>query len=281
MTKARIFSLVLWIFRTLLSRKDFFKLNKAIFLLSLRGLGILNYENDKISGERSFIKNLSIFLASSRGVFVDVGANIGNYSKLVRSVATSIDIYAFEPHPKTFNKLKSQSKKNNYVTINAACGDAETKLRLYDYGGEKSGSSHASLYQDAIKKIRQERPESWEVNVTTIDTFIKKYKINRISLLKIDTEGNELKVLYGAKESIRENIVDIIHLEFNEMNVFSRVFMKDIYDALENYSFYRMLPDGLVCLGEYHPVTLEIFAYQNIVAIRKDIIPQVQFYLHI
>ncbi len=32
-----------------------------------------------------------------------------------------------------------------------------------------------------------------------------------------------------------------------------------------------MLPDGLIFLGDYNPIYQEIFAYQNIVAIRKDL----------
>lgn len=31
-----------------------------------------------------------------------------------------------------------------------------------------------------------------------------------------------------------------------------------------------MLPDGLAPMGTYRPTTCEIFAYQNIVAIRRD-----------
>jgi len=55
------------------------------------------------------------------------------------------------------------------------------------------------------------------------------------------------------------------------MNVYSRVFFRDFYELLVNYNFFRMLPDGLIFLGKYNPIFQEIFAYQNIVAIRKDL----------
>lgn len=273
--------IVIGLFRKIFLRKVFFNLNRIIFILSLRGLGILNYETNKLSGEDFFIQKISKFLNSSDCVFFDVGANIGNYSLLIRSIAKSINIYAFEPHPKTFKKLELQGQEHNYVTINAACSDVEGKLKLYDYQGEKDGSSHASLYQNAIEQLRQADSDSWEVSVITIDQFVKENNIDKISLLKIDTEGNELKVLKGSKESIKNNIIDIIHFEFNEMNVFSRVFMKDFYEILEDYCFYRMLPDGLVHLGNYNPLTWEIFAYQNIVAIHKDILPKVKKYIEV
>ena len=85
-------------------------------------------------------------------------------------------------------------------------------------------------------------------------------------LLKIDTEGHELEVLKGFEPYIRQNKVDLIHFEFNEMNVASRVFFKDFWEFLPNYDFYRMLQDGLIPIKNYNPVYCEIFAYQNIVA---------------
>jgi hypothetical protein len=39
--------------------------------------------------------------------------------------------------------------------------------------------------------------------------------IERINLLKIDTEGFDLQVLEGAQESLRDGRIDFIYLEFN------------------------------------------------------------------
>ena len=47
-----------------------------------------------------------------------------------------------------------------------------------------------------------------EINVhtQTLDNFCLEEKINNIDVLKIDTEGNELNVLKGAKKLLLENI---------------------------------------------------------------------------
>ena len=92
---------------------------------------------------------------------------------------------------------------------------------------------------------------------------------NNYGLDKIDVEGNEFSVLRGMKMALLSGKVNAIHFEFNEMNVMSRIFFKDFYDFLTDYQFYRMLQDGLVEIGEYNPLFCEIFAYQNIVAIKK------------
>ncbi|MFN6496005.1 MAG: FkbM family methyltransferase [Nostoc sp. DedQUE01] len=241
-------------------------------------MGILNHENDRLSGEDFFIKKIAKLLHNS--VVVDVGANIGNYSNKIKILSPSTNIYAFEPHPNTFKELEVQANQNHYVALNAACSDVAGSLQLYDYQN-KTSTSHASLYKDVIDKIHKGVSQSWHVNVTTIDELVKTSKIGHIRLLKIDTEGNELKVLLGAKESLAEGLIDIIQLEFNEMNVVSRVFFRDIYETLNNYLLYRLLPDGLVFLGEYYSLNLEIFAYQNIVAIRKGFVNEVKYSLNI
>jgi hypothetical protein len=93
--------------------------------------------------------------------------------------------------------------------------------------------------------------------------------VNEIDLLKIDVEGGELNVLKGCKGAIREKKIKVIHFEFNEMNTLCRVFFKDFIAALPYYVFFRMLPSGLIPLGEYRPLMHEIFAFQNIVAMHN------------
>jgi dynactin complex subunit len=141
---------------------------------------------------------------------------------------------------------------------------------LYNYKNAP-GSQHASLFKDVIEHIHHGESTVVQVDVTTIDRFMEEHAIQKIDVLKIDTEGNDLNVLHGAKHAIEQQQIDIIHFEFNEMNVVSRVFFKDFCDILPNYTFYRMLPDGIISLGEYYPLVFEIFAFQNIVAIRKGV----------
>jgi hypothetical protein len=102
-----------------------------------------------------------------------------------------------------------------------------------------------------------------------LSDFVKEHSIDYIDLLKIDTEGNEMKVLLGLKDFLAKGKVGAIHFEFNEMNVISRVFFKDYFDLLSNYNFYRLLPNGMLPIERYNPIDCEIFAYQNIVGIKK------------
>ena len=98
------------------------------------------------------------------------------------------------------------------------------------------------------------------------DVIADLHGVGRIDYLKIDTEGNELAVLEGAARLLAESRVGYIHFEFNEMNVVSRVFLRDFRKLLPSHRLYRLLPRGLLPLGE-RIVATEIFAFQNILAV--------------
>jgi FkbM family methyltransferase len=233
-------------------------------------MGILNYQNHKASGECSFIAGLEKRNIESDLVVFDIGANQGDYSLAIKNEYPTAQIYAFEPHPTTFNKLKVASEMYGFQAYNCGLGDKVEQLILYDHqSDEVLGTQHASIYKEVIEGVHKSRIQQFDVNITTLDCFIRDNNINKIDLLKIDTEGNELNVLKGAMVALNNNIIDVIHFEFNSMNVISRVFMKDFFVLLHNYKFYRMLSDGLIPL-EYDYLICEIFAFQNIVAIRTS-----------
>ena len=231
-------------------------------------MGVLNSSSSQSSGETRFLKNF--FGNRSTGIVLDVGANIGNYSKNIFNISPKIKIYAFEPHPVTFNRLIENIKSESFHAINVAVGDQDDVLSLYDYE-DNDGSSHASLFKDVIENIHKSKAVEHKVKVISLGNFIESNHIKQIDLLKIDTEGNELNVLKSVKNQINSGKISAIHFEFNEMNVASRTYFRDFWDLLPNYDFYRLLPDGMVKIERYKPVMCELFAYQNIVAILKDI----------
>ena len=255
------------LYRTIFAKKIFYRFNKFLYLLGLRGLGILNYENDCFSGEKYFL-NKYIPKDKKDMIVFDVGANIGNYSKLIRKTNKNAKIYSFEPHPITFQKHIENTKQLDISSYNVGVGRNKGVMKLYDYS-DKDGSAHASVYKGVIEKIHKGNVITHKVEIINLDEFVIISKIARVHLLKIDTEGHELEVLKGFEKFIRQNKIDLIHFEFNEMNTESRVFFKDFYEFLPNYNFHRMLPDGLAPIKKYNPVFCEIFAYQNIVAILK------------
>lgn len=240
-------------------------MNRFLVRLGLGGLGVLNHKSSAVSGEKYF---LGSYLNGKSGVVIDVGANEGAYTLEVLASARGVKVFAFEPHPLTFEKLRGVVGSHPEVSpINKGMSSAPGAVQLYDYC-DRDGSSHASLYQDVITDLHGAGSAvAHRVAVTTLDEFVVSAAIDRVLLLKIDTEGNEYEVLKGGLHTIAQGKVEAIHFEFNEMNVSSRAFFRDFWNLLEGYRFYRLLPTGMLEIKAYNPLNCEVFAYQNIVAI--------------
>ena len=200
----------------------------------------------------------------------DVGANVGHYSKALSSIFPNATIVAFEPVPRTFETLRATLAASSVKCCSVGLSDAEGNAIIYDYD-QADGSEHASLFSGVFELHRADKIKEIHVPLITMDAFCCAEQISTVDFLKIDTEGNELKVLKGAQSLLQKNAIRAIQFEFNEMNVVSRVFLRDFYDILAGYTFYRLLPDGLLPLGRYSARN-EIFAFQNIFAVNDAVI---------
>ena len=249
------------------AKVKFKRLNKFFINLGLRGLGLYNCQNFKLNGELNFLKN---YLSKIKyPVVFDIGANEGEYAKLCKNMNKNARIFCFEPHPKTFMRLKNNFNAKEIVFINKALSDKNGKVLLYDYKG-KEGTSHASLFAGVFEKLYGKECISYEVDVTKVDNIVSEFGIINIDLLKIDAEGNELNVLKGSAESLRNKIVHAVQFEFTQLNSTSRIFMKDFFDLLEEqYTLNRLLPNEILPLDGYSPTMHELYGYQNIVALEK------------
>lgn len=263
-----MYSTLLRLYALVFARRWFRRFNLLLFDLGLRGLGILNYQDQKISGEFAFLR---YYLKDKESpVVFDVGANAGLYSRDVVAINSSATVFAFEPHPGTFERLRSNTEAHgNIHAFNCAAGDRPGLLTLYDRPTE-CGTPHASIFREVIEDIHKVQSSHYEVKSITLDAFIEEQRVRRVDLLKIDTEGYELNVLKGGVKAIRSGIFRAIQFEFNEMNVVSRVFFKDFIEMLPQYRLHRMLPGGLQRIDNYRPLQCELFAFQNIVAILDE-----------
>jgi FkbM family methyltransferase len=237
-----------------------------MFELSLNGLGILNWENSKLSGEHNFLRR---YLKGRIGpVVLDIGANAGHYAMKIRELAPTSRVYAFEAHPGVFRTLSANGAKFGFSAFNLACGSVNGQTALFDYVGA-GGSENATVYRDVIEQIHHGEPEKFETRSVKLDDLVKELGIGKIDLVKIDVEGAEYDVLLGLQRCLGEGTIAAVQFEFNEMNVVSKVFFRDFVRIFDGFDLFRMLPHGLLPL-QYSPITCELFAYQNIVAIHRD-----------
>src|SRR5579859_4190527 len=258
-------NLYVWLF----GRKAFYGWNRRLLNLAVRGMGIGVPTRDLIgAGEQRFLRQLSSLGAIN--VF-DVGAHFGEFSTELRSLCPQARIWAFEPHPAAFLRLSEAGAAAGFTSVNRGLSDQPGRLELYDYADRTTGTSHASMHPDVFRSVHHAEASSVVVEVTTVDDFMESERLSRLHLLKVDAEGHELAILRGAQRAIRSGAVDVIQFEFNEMNVTSRVFFKDFYEALPGFSFHHMVVNGLAPMGPYQPRIHELFILQNVVAIRDGL----------
>ena len=107
------------------------------------------------------------------------------------------------------------------------------------------------------------------ITLTTIDTFCQENNIEHIDFLKIDVEGNELKVLQGAKTMINNGNIDYIQFEFGGTAIDAHIYFQDFYYLLKDkYRIYRILNNGLRHIDKYSELN-EIFVTTNFFAEKK------------
>lgn len=223
-------------------------------------------QSARTNGELRLIRTVdAAWTGTARAVYFDVGANVGSYSRSVSSVCGSrADIYAFEPAAATYAMLaRNCAELGNVRTFRLGFGKEQATGTLYS---TDLGSVFSSLVREAVEQ-RGTQSTREEVAVDTIGGFCARNGIEEIHLLKIDVEGAELDVLAGAGSLLTENRIHFVQFEFGERSLRARTFLKDFFDILPGYTFYRLVRDGVVPLGGHAP-RHEIFVSEsNFVAV--------------
>lgn len=238
------------------------------FFAALRRVGVLNWESAAASGEERFLRR---YLQQwPEAIVLDVGANTGQFAALARAESDAAVIHSFEPHPVAFAQLADRAPGLRIAAEHLALGDEDGEVEIFDYADE-TGSQHASVYRAVIEGVHRRPAAGVRVRCARLDTFARERAMAHVGLLKIDTEGHELAVLRGAAGLLGARAIDVIQFEFNEMNVVSRVFMRDFFDLLPDYRIFRLLSDGAIPFEAYDARFMEVFAFQNIACVRRDL----------
>jgi FkbM family methyltransferase len=136
-------------------------------------------------------------LATAPGLFIDIGANLGLYSLLARSVG--LDALLFEPEPVHFAFLRRNSASIG-TPVACALSDESGTTQFFVSGPTNPGSS--SLVMPEGGWTASEYQQTVAVRVSTFDCAIAELNFDPalIRLIKIDVEGNEERTVIGMAE---------------------------------------------------------------------------------
>jgi len=133
-------------------------------------------------------------------VIIDIGANIGATALNFAKKVSDGKVFSFEPSPYNYQKASKNISLNsfsNITLINQGLGNEKTTAFLYNVNPNNRGMQR-------LLNVEGENTayEKTAVEIDTLDCSMQKFSIPKPSLIKIDVEGFEYKVIQGGKETI-------------------------------------------------------------------------------
>jgi FkbM family methyltransferase len=202
---------------------------------------------------------------NSEITIIDVGANIGEFSKLCRGEYKNARIFAIEPQILCHEEIRINSGQDTLIIGKALSSKVGFTSFQIESGMDRK--AHITNFQFGSECITNEKYET-----TTVDAILSEYKIETVDLLKIDTEGHDFEVLKGSQDSLVSGKIKVILFEIMPRLVKSGSTPPDIEAYLRSFGFnffYRSTPHlGLLELNKLSECELHT---QNIIATKRSI----------
>ena len=175
--------------------------------------------------------------------FIDVGSHKGLYTDLFLKSYNIKKVLMFEPQKKIFNFIKKKYIRNKKIKIyNFAASNKNNfqnlQLNHHDLTTTLSKFNEDNLYlkiKALLFGVKKMTHQKIRIKTIKLDDVIKKNKIYKIDLLKIDTEGHELEVLEGLRKKIKN--IKFILIEFHFDKIYLNYSPKKIHNYLLKNNF--------------------------------------------
>lgn len=224
-----------------------------------------------VVSEVEIVHRLLSGVVGADGVMMDVGAHHGG--ALEPFAVDGWSVHAFEPDPSNRARLESRWDRHPAVRIDArALSDLPAESAPFYRSPVSSGISSLTPFH-----ATHERAAS--VAVTTVREYVKQAALERVDFLKIDAEGNDLRILMGVPwEQVPP---DVVLCEFDAVKEEAAGYgYSEIADFLVEHG-YRVLVSEWYPLERYgarhrwrrffvYPAPLEdAAAWGNLIAVRE------------
>lgn len=198
----------------------------------------------EIVRENRPIGNVQLLLEDilDRGVnfkyILDVGANLGEWTRMAKEVFPDSVIYMIEPLSEMESNLKKICEEfpGTKYFPNGAGSKIENHV-MTTWGDDLAGANCLVVENEYLKSINKQRI----IPIITIDSLIEKGEIEIPELAKLDIQGYELEALKGATKLFGKTEVFILEaslFEFTSGNpILSEVI---IFMAEKGYEIYDL-----------------------------------------
>lgn len=200
-------------------------------------------ENTILRNSIDLVKRLKT--KENNAVVLDVGANFG-YLSLVwaKSIAQNGKVLSFEPNLNVYNSFRNSIRANSL----------ESSIELNNLAvGKKDGTIELFLSSTTSNTLQTNTQDngSTQIEMVSLDSFLKRNGIDRCDLVKIDVDGIELDILMGATH-LMERCNPIFIVETNDDERIIEFFDKRNYQVLDMklnpFQSGDQLPPNIFCI---------------------------------
>jgi FkbM family methyltransferase len=227
--------------------------------------------NIRTNGEQLLLERLKPFKPS---VVLDVGANVGDWSRTALDLLPEATVHAFEVSPATADELARKAAAwatdGRMVVNRIGLAAKPGTLVIYHNATDATLTTMVEVAARDQQAAGHGNVEPVTAPATTGDIYLDDTGIRRVDLLKIDVEGAEEDVLLGFSKALQKNSIDIVQFEYGSVNSHTGFLLRHHYELLEKFGYVlgRLLPEG-VHFCNYTP-RYEDFLGPNWIAVRRD-----------
>lgn len=180
----------------------------------------------------SLEKDLSRMGIGDPAIVFDVGAHLGQTTLHFRKVFQNAYIHSFEPVAENFQQLARNIGDRDRLWVNEMALGSSVGKAFIDKGFSDLTHSISISGEGTTLQAKE------EVSVETIDRYMASEQIDKIDLLKIDTEGHEIEVLKGAETAIKGGRIEAVFTECDFCREDKQhTYFPDLWDYLSEKGF--------------------------------------------
>jgi FkbM family methyltransferase len=160
-------------------------------------------------GRLNKLKNIEKFTPKR---FLDVGANFGDYSKMIKNIWSDVDIFMIEANPYNENNLKTAGYNYSISLL------TDKNDEIYDFYLNKAdiNSTGCSIYRENTQHFSNENIDIIKLKSNTLDNL---FKDEIFDLIKLDTQGSEIDILKGGLQLISKSKYIIMEVALTDYNL--------------------------------------------------------------
>ena len=223
------------------------RLDRALIRLH-QGYENLSYDF-AVNGERRVLEQVA--RAAEPRVVFDVGANVGDWTRLAAEFFDGAAIHAFEIVPDTHAKLAAAVAHLPSVRTHAVGLSDMAAETVVNY--VPGGSGVASMVDGFTEEFFGVQTQQVQARVAVGDTFCQEHAITAIDVLKLDVEGHEYEVLSGFAGMLAAGAIAVVQFEYGYVNILTRHLLRD---------FHRLLEDAGMAVGKIYPDHVDFRSYR-------------------